>query len=138
MFQADNVTEGRRASVFGVLSGIGSCAFVCGTLSTRFLSTASTFKVSTAMAMLSAVYMRIFLPESIANDNLSTPILSKEKLNGVNVNQDEELDKKMQLFKTMPSIEDMFALLKGRSTLKFPYLFHRFYHCLDFLLIVLK
>lgn len=44
-FQADNVTEGRRAAAFGILSGIGSAAFVCGTLSTRFLSTAQTFQV---------------------------------------------------------------------------------------------
>lgn len=70
------------------------------------------------MAMLSAVYMRIFLPDSIINDNLSAPILSQGKLDGI-VNPDEESDKKMQMFKTMPSIEDMLALLKSRS-LKFP------------------
>ena len=70
------------------------------------------------MAILSAVYMRIFLPDSIINDNLSTPIISKGKLDGI-VNPDEVSDKKMQMFKTMPSIEDMLALLKSRS-LKFP------------------
>ncbi|XWS24544.1 hypothetical protein CRYUN_Cryun28dG0111900 [Craigia yunnanensis] len=113
-YVADNVPEGRRASAFGILSGIGSCAFVCGTLSTRFLSTASTFQVATAMAILSAVYMRIFLPDSIINDNLSTPIISKRKLDGI-VNPDES-DKKMQMFKTMPSIEDMLALLKSSLT----------------------
>ena len=69
------------------------------------------------MAMLSTVYMRIFLPDSIINDNLSTPIISKGKLDGI-VNPDES-DKKMQMFKTMPSIEDMLALLKSRY-LKFP------------------
>ncbi|XVE94486.1 hypothetical protein REPUB_Repub02eG0013200 [Reevesia pubescens] len=114
-YVADNVPEGRRASAFGILSGIGSCAFVCGTLFTRFLSTASTFQVATAMAMLSAVYMRIFLPDSIINDNLTTPILSNKKLNAT-VNQDEESNKKMQMFKTMPSIEDMLALLKSSLT----------------------
>ncbi|EOY15142.1 Major facilitator superfamily protein isoform 3 [Theobroma cacao] len=114
-YVADNVPEGRRVSTFGILSGIGSCAFVCGTLSTRFLSTASTFQVATAMAMLSAVYMRIFLPDSIINDNLSAPILSQGKLDGI-VNPDEESDKKMQMFKTMPSIEDMLALLKSSLT----------------------
>ncbi|XWS25955.1 hypothetical protein CRYUN_Cryun27aG0111800 [Craigia yunnanensis] len=114
-YVADNVPEGRRASAFGILSGIGSCAFVCGTLSTRFLPTASTFQVATAMAMLSAVYMRIFLPDSIINDNLSTPIISRGKLDGI-VNPDEESDKKMQMFKTMPSIEDMLALLKSSLT----------------------
>ncbi|TYH71676.1 hypothetical protein ES332_D05G201100v1 [Gossypium tomentosum] len=114
-YVADNVPEGRRASAFGILSGIGSCAFVCGTLSTRFLSTASTFQVSTAMAMLSAVYMRVFLPDSIINDNLSTPIISEGKSDGV-ANQNEEPDKKMQVFKTMPSMEDMLALLKSSLT----------------------
>ncbi|KAK5845154.1 hypothetical protein PVK06_001308 [Gossypium arboreum] len=114
-YVADNVPEGRRASAFGILSGIGSSAFVCGTLSTRFLSTASTFQVATAMAMLSAVYMRVFLPDSIVNDNLSTPILSEGKLDGI-VNQDEESDKKIQMFKTLPSIEDMLALLKSSLT----------------------
>ncbi|KAK8997019.1 hypothetical protein V6N11_020511 [Hibiscus sabdariffa] len=114
-YVADNVPEGRRASAFGILSGIGSCAFVCGTLSTRFLSTASTFQVATAMAMLAAVYMRVFLPDSVANDNLSTPILSEGKLKGV-VNQDVESDKKVQMFKPMPSLEDMLALLKTSVT----------------------
>ncbi|KAK8512589.1 hypothetical protein V6N12_075161 [Hibiscus sabdariffa] len=114
-YVADNVPEGRRASAFGILSGIGSCAFVCGTLSTRFLSTASTFQVATAMAMLAAVYMRVFLPDSVANDNLSTPILSEGKLKGV-VNQDVESNKKVQMFKPMPSLEDMLALLKTSVT----------------------
>ncbi|XP_039024257.1 hippocampus abundant transcript-like protein 1 [Hibiscus syriacus] len=114
-YVADNFPEGRRASAFGILSGVGSCAFVCGTLSTRFLSTASTFQVATAMAMLAAVYMRVFLPDSIVNDNLSIPIMSEGKLKGI-VNQDVESDKKVQTFKTMPSIEDMQALLKTSST----------------------
>ncbi|TYJ34825.1 hypothetical protein E1A91_A05G195400v1 [Gossypium mustelinum] len=113
-YVADNVPEGRRASAFGILSGIGSCAFVCGTLSTRFLSTASTFQVSTAMAMLSAVYMRVFLPDSIINDNLSTPIISEGKSDDV-ANQNEEPGKKMQVFKTMLSMEDMLALLKSSN-----------------------
>ncbi|KAE8659833.1 Major facilitator superfamily protein isoform 2 [Hibiscus syriacus] len=114
-YVADNVPEGRRASAFGILSGIGSCAFVCGTLFTRFLSTASIFQVATAMAMLSAVYMTVFLTDSVINDNLSTPIISKENFNGI-VNQDEESNKKIQTFKTMPSIEDMLALLKNSLT----------------------
>ncbi|XVE56222.1 hypothetical protein DITRI_Ditri03aG0220400 [Diplodiscus trichospermus] len=113
-YVADNVPEGRRASAFGILSAVASCAFVCGTLSTRFLSTAATFQVATAMAMLSAVYMRIFLPDSIINDNLSTPIMSNGKLDGI-VNPDKS-DKKMEVFKTMPSIEDMLALLKSSLT----------------------
>ncbi|OMP11291.1 Major facilitator superfamily, partial [Corchorus capsularis] len=118
-YVADNVPEGRRASTFGILSGIASCAFVGGTLSARFLSTASTFQIATVISMVSAVYMRVFLPDSTANDNLTTPILSAGKIsadgNGI-VNADEESDKKVQTFKTMPSIEDMLALLKSSMT----------------------
>ncbi|KAK8648903.1 hypothetical protein V6N13_129645 [Hibiscus sabdariffa] len=112
-YVADNVPESRRASAFGILSGIGSCAFVCGTLFTRFLSTASTFQVATGMAMLAAVYMRIFLPDSVVNDNLYTKIMSEGRLKVI-VNQ-EESDKKVQMFKTMPSMEDMLDLLKTSS-----------------------
>ena len=43
--QADNVPEHRRASAFGLLSAVGSSAFVCGTLCARFLSISSTFQV---------------------------------------------------------------------------------------------
>ncbi|GFY95812.1 major facilitator superfamily protein [Actinidia rufa] len=51
---ADNISENRRASVFGILSGISSSAFVCGNLSTRFLSTPSTFQML-LMPMLAPV-----------------------------------------------------------------------------------
>jgi hypothetical protein len=43
--QADKIPDGERAPAFGILAGVGSAAFVCGTLAARFLSTASTFKV---------------------------------------------------------------------------------------------
>lgn len=56
--------------------------------------------------------MRVFLPDSIIDANLSTPILSKEKLNVAESEKDST--KKVQLFKTMPSLDDMVALLKTR------------------------
>ncbi|KAK7850346.1 hippocampus abundant transcript 1 protein [Quercus suber] len=115
-YVADNVPEGQRASSFGILSGIGSAAFVCGTLSTRFLSTASTFQVAASVAVMAAVYMRIFLPDSIADDALSVPILSKEKLNVVKSKSDgDSAPKTVQIFKPMPSFEDMLSLLKTSS-----------------------
>ncbi|KAK4600095.1 hypothetical protein RGQ29_009956 [Quercus rubra] len=116
-YVADNVPEGQRASSFGILSGIGSAAFVCGTLSTRFLSTASTFQVAASVAVMAAVYMRIFLPDSIADDALSVPILSKQKLNVVKSKSDgDSAPKTLQIFKPMPSFEDMLSLLKTSST----------------------
>ena len=66
--------------------------------------------------MLAAVYMRIFLPDSIADDALSVPILSKEKLNVVKSKSDgDSAPKTLQIFKPMPSFEDMLSLLKTRS-----------------------
>lgn len=44
--QADNIGERDRASAFGILAGVRSAAFVCGTLAARFLSTSSTFQVN--------------------------------------------------------------------------------------------
>ena len=65
---------------------------------------------------MAAVYMRIFLPDSIADDALSVPILSKEKLNVVKSKSDgDSVPKTVQIFKPMPSFEDMLSLLKTRS-----------------------
>uniref|UniRef100_A0A2N9FLA3 Major facilitator superfamily (MFS) profile domain-containing protein n=1 Tax=Fagus sylvatica TaxID=28930 RepID=A0A2N9FLA3_FAGSY len=114
-YVADNVPEAQRASSFGILSGIGSAAFVCGTLSTRFLSTSSTFQVAATVAGLATVYMRVFLPDSIVDNTLSAPILSKEKLN-VTKSDGDSTRKTVQVFKTMPSFEDMLSLLKISST----------------------
>ncbi|WCJ44294.1 Major facilitator superfamily protein [Euphorbia peplus] len=112
-YVADNVAEGRRASAFGVLSGIGSSAFVCGTFSARFLSTSSTFKVSASVAFLALVYMKVFLQDSIVDQSLSKPILSK-----VNCRVDvvDKPTKKVQVFKTMPSLSDMLCLLRSSVT----------------------
>ncbi|CAA7041731.1 unnamed protein product [Microthlaspi erraticum] len=79
-YVADNVPQGQRASAFGILTGIASCAFVCATLCARFLSTAATFQVATTMAVLSTVYMRFFLPDSIRDNSLVVPIVTSEKL----------------------------------------------------------
>ncbi|EOA13380.1 hypothetical protein CARUB_v10026419mg [Capsella rubella] len=80
-YVADNVSEGQRASSFGILTGIASCAFVCATLCARFLSIATTFQVAATMAILSTIYMRLFLPESIPDNTLRASIVSNEKLN---------------------------------------------------------
>ncbi|KAI9200266.1 hypothetical protein LWI28_005098 [Acer negundo] len=125
-YVADNVPEERRATVFGILSGIGSCAFVCGNISTRFLSTSSTFQVATTVAIAAAIYMRIFLPESMRDGDLYTPILSEGKLEindsseccstkKVNSSGQNSI-KKVQLFEGLPSVEDTVSLLKTSTT----------------------
>ncbi|XP_015071993.1 uncharacterized protein LOC107016032 [Solanum pennellii] len=109
-YVADNVPESRRASVFGVLSGIASSAFVCGNLSARFLSTASTFQVAAAMAVIALVYMKIFLPESITNGNICS------KKSETSCLLEKAPKKGFQFFKTLPSFSDMLCLLKTSST----------------------
>ncbi|KAJ6920962.1 hypothetical protein NC651_014514 [Populus alba x Populus x berolinensis] len=119
-YVADNVPEGRRASAFGILSGIASSAFVCGNLSTRFLSTASTFQVSASVAIASLVYMRFFLQDSIIDEQLTAPILTskgKPKGKGKDHPTNEIPSKNVQIFKSAPSLEDMLCLLKSSVTL---------------------
>lgn len=106
-YVADNITEKRRASSFGILSGITSCAFVCGNLSTRFISTEVTFQVATGVAAVAVVYMRIFLPESISA--AAVPISGTET---------ECLLKKgsSKFFNTTTSFSDAICLLRSSST----------------------
>lgn len=114
-YVADNVPESRRAPAFGILSGIGSSAFVSGTISTRLLSTPSTFQVAAGLAMVAAVYMRVFLPESIIDDSvLARPIL-KENFDD-KVHPDGESNRSVQTFRAMPSLEDTITLLKSSWT----------------------
>lgn len=115
-YVADNIPETRRASAFGILSGIGSSAFVCGTLSARFLSTSSTFQVAAAVTVVAALYMKAFLPESIAGDELSTKTNSKGISSIKCVDVDGDGDLKKNVFKTMPSLDDTICLLKSSPT----------------------
>ncbi|KAK8963138.1 hypothetical protein KSP40_PGU001180 [Platanthera guangdongensis] len=61
---ADKTCEERRISAFGVLSGISAAGFVSAILIARFLPTSATFQVSAAVAVIAAIYMRIFLAET--------------------------------------------------------------------------
>ncbi|BFG17574.1 hypothetical protein CerSpe_038480 [Prunus speciosa] len=114
-YVADNVAEERRASTFGVLSGIGSSAFVCGTLVTRFLSTSSTFQVATSVAVVAAMYLRIFLPDSNIDKKLSAPLLSDEKPKIADSDESSRAQI-LQPAKTLPSLHDLISLLKTSAT----------------------
>ncbi|KAL2512811.1 Major facilitator superfamily protein [Abeliophyllum distichum] len=109
-YVADNVPESRRVSVFGIVSGIASASFVFGNFSTRFLSTSATFQVAASMAVISLVYMRVFLPESMMNNSVcaknteTTCLLEKAPT------------KKWKLFKNLPSVDDTICLLRTSST----------------------
>ncbi|KAA0064852.1 hippocampus abundant transcript 1 protein-like [Cucumis melo var. makuwa] len=113
-YAADNVPEHQRASAFGILSAIISAAFVCGTLCTRFLSIPSTFQFAASTAVVAAVYMRIFLTDSVADCNLSAPLLSGEKVESVS--SEPVSPKKEHIITTLPSVKDLFSLLMTSST----------------------
>ncbi|XP_038884172.1 hippocampus abundant transcript 1 protein-like [Benincasa hispida] len=113
-YAADNVPEYRRASAFGMLSAIGSAASVCGTLCARFLSIPSTFKVAASTAAAATVYMRFFLTDSVADYNLCSPLLSGEKVESVS--SDPVSSKKEKIIMTLPSVKDLFSLLRTSLT----------------------
>ncbi|RVW38498.1 hypothetical protein CK203_085278 [Vitis vinifera] len=140
-YVADNISEGQRASAFGVLSGVASAAFVCGTLAARFLSTASTFQVlvliqsrsslvsflvselvshvptvflsqvATLVSMIATIYMRVFLKETFPKGDSSQALLKKEP--GMSPD-DGNSSEKIQTFKKIPSVGDLISLLKCR------------------------
>lgn len=64
------------------------------------------------MAAVAAIYMRIFLTDSVADCNLSAPLLSGENVESVS--SDTVSPKKEQIISTLPSLKDLFALLKTR------------------------
>lgn len=72
------------------------------------------------MAIASTVYMRALLPDSISDENLSTPIMSTEKVESVTDSR-EDPARKPQMFKPLPSMEDVLELLKSRLV-KFPFI----------------
>ncbi|RVW96704.1 hypothetical protein CK203_020428 [Vitis vinifera] len=156
-YVADNISEGQRASAFGVLSGVASAAFVCGTLAARFLSTASTFQVlvliqsrsslvsflvselvchvptvflsqvATLVSMIATVYMRVFLKETFPKGDSSQALLKKEP--GMSPD-DGNSSEKIQTFKKIPSVGDLISLLKCRYFTK-PFVTGRHFHRLQ-------
>ncbi|OVA15972.1 Tetracycline resistance protein [Macleaya cordata] len=119
-YVADNISEGRRASAFGILSGVASAAFVCGTLTARFLSTPSTFQVSALVAILATLYMRSFLTDSSSNCNFdsssSSRLISKDKVPVQSNRCGNDSCPKLQIGKRIPSVEDMIHLLRTSLT----------------------
>ncbi|CAA0831097.1 Major facilitator superfamily protein [Striga hermonthica] len=103
----DNVPEGKRASVFGIMSSFASSSFVFGNFSTRFLSTSATFQVAAAISVSALLYMRVFLPES-------NGICTKASENGRLLEKGPS--KESSLFKTPPCVNDSICLLRTSPT----------------------
>uniref|UniRef100_A0A803LG98 Uncharacterized protein n=1 Tax=Chenopodium quinoa TaxID=63459 RepID=A0A803LG98_CHEQI len=110
---ADKISEGKRASAFGILAGVSSAAFVCGTLSARFLSTAQTFQAAAFSAMAAAAYMRIFLQEITRKTDASIqPLLKSDPSSS----SDDDMTKKVQIFKKIPTFHNIKSLLGSSKT----------------------
>ncbi|XP_027149376.1 uncharacterized protein LOC113749745 isoform X2 [Coffea eugenioides] len=110
-YVADNVPESKRVSIFGILSGIASCAFVCGNLSTRFLSTSAVFQVAAGGTVISLVYMRMFLPESMSRSSIVS-----EQATETDSLLEKSPKKTLKLFKTLPSLKDTISMLRTSKT----------------------
>ncbi|KAJ1280349.1 hypothetical protein BS78_04G225300 [Paspalum vaginatum] len=120
-YVADHVGPKRRATAFGLLSGVSAAGFVSGTLTARFLPTASTFQVAAAVAVATALYLRAFLPEAggvSCGDEACDPLLQGSSCSSSASSSDEELSPKLPPRKAgLPSISEMGALLTGSLAL---------------------
>ncbi|KAK1394847.1 hippocampus abundant transcript-like protein 1 [Heracleum sosnowskyi] len=113
-YVADSISEGKRCAAIGMLSGVGSVAYLGGTLVARFLSAAQASQASAFISILATVYMRIFLKESLRqNDAITQPIL---KTGIENCQRDGESSSKIKVFKKIPSPSDFVFLLKSSRT----------------------
>ncbi|XP_049414659.1 uncharacterized protein LOC125877397 [Solanum stenotomum] len=116
-FVADHMSQAKRASAIGILAGVGSAAFVCGTLADHFLSTSQIFLVATIASTIAAVYMQIFLEDTTRVKEYSIedqPILRNNEM------EDTELDcettKNIKVFKKVPSLKDIICFLRKSPT----------------------
>ncbi|XP_057966402.1 uncharacterized protein LOC131156606 [Malania oleifera] len=113
-YVADNISETQRASVFGVLSGVVSASFVCGTLTARLLSPARIFQVAAAVSMLAAVYMRIFLKDTACEIDASMQPILKSRQDTIETHDNSS--EKIKAFKNIPPPSDLIRLLKSSVT----------------------
>ncbi|KAJ1436333.1 MFS transporter superfamily [Sesbania bispinosa] len=115
-YVADKVPDGKRASAFGILAGVGSASFVGGTLAARFLPTALTFQVASVFSMIALVYMRIFLKESVTDGGMRQPLLKEGEEPCVEQCEDGSSQRTTGTFKKLPSMGDLICLLKCSPT----------------------
>ncbi|KAG2703091.1 hypothetical protein I3760_06G121500 [Carya illinoinensis] len=91
-YLADNIPERQRASAFGILAGVAA-----------------------VVSILAAVYMRVFLEESLPNGHgLRQPILKGEP-DDIKYD-DDRVQNTSQAFKRIPSIGDLICLMRSSVT----------------------
>ncbi|KAK4713564.1 hypothetical protein R3W88_019471 [Solanum pinnatisectum] len=116
-YVADHMSQAKRASAIGILAGVGSAAFVCGTLADHFLSTSQIFLVATIASTIAAVYMQIFLEDTTRIKEYSIeeqPILRNNEME--NTELDCETTKNIKVFKKVPSLKDIICFLRKSPT----------------------
>lgn len=106
-YVADIVQERKRASVFGIVSGIAFVSAVLGNFSARFLSTSTAFQVAAAISVISLVYMRLFLRESLISNSICL-----NKSTEAECLLEKAPAKKWLLFKNLLSLGDSISLLR--------------------------
>jgi hypothetical protein len=110
----------RTKAAFGLLSGVLAAGFVSGTLTARFLPTASTFEVADAVAVASVLYLRAFLPDaggvSCAGEACDPLLHDSSCTSSTSTSSsDEELSPRLPPHKSgLPSLSDMVALHTSR------------------------
>nr|XP_009802650.1 PREDICTED: hippocampus abundant transcript-like protein 1 isoform X2 [Nicotiana sylvestris] len=113
---SDCISEEKRASAIGIVAGVGSAAYLCGTFAARFLSTAQIFLVSSISSTAAAVYMTIFLKETTRinknDDALNQPILT----NNADESGGDDSSEKTLSPKSIPSFYHIIRLLKSSTT----------------------
>ncbi|PIN09490.1 hypothetical protein CDL12_17925 [Handroanthus impetiginosus] len=104
-YLADNVSEGKRVSAFGVLSGVVYAAFVGGTFAGRLLSTTHIFQVAAAVSIIAAIYNTVFLKEKTSQmGGLEQPIMNVTENDGTG------------FIGKIPSPRNIYRLLKSSVT----------------------
>ncbi|XP_066389098.1 uncharacterized protein [Miscanthus floridulus] len=121
-YVADRVPETRRAAAFGVFSGVCSTGFVASTVAARFLPASSTFQVSAAAAVVTAVYMKAFLQETDGGASVSSSCSSDEEtsrplcLPSSSSTSSEEASPRLPPLRKAPSLSEIAAILTSSST----------------------
>ncbi|KAL7125520.1 hypothetical protein ABFS83_14G122600 [Erythranthe nasuta] len=111
-YLADNVSEGKRVSAFGLLAGVVSVATVCGTIAARLLPTPQIFQVAAVASIVATVYMRAFLEDTIRHvDVLEQPILKPDI-----ETTEQQPPNKTNVIKKIPLPKDIIRFLKSSVT----------------------
>lgn len=86
-------------------------------------------QVATTVAAVGAVYMRLFLPDSVIKDGALDRAISEK--NPCVIHLDGESAQESLVFRSIPSLDDMLSLLRTRSVIN-----RKVIHLLSFVFLV--